>query len=191
VIKPPDIRRTELLDAAARLFQRDGYEAVTVAAIAAEAGVAKGTFYLYFDSKEALVESLRHRFSEIALAPLRELKPPEELTGWWTYTAALVRVAIATQVDAQAEHDLLRTLPHSHRSNGDRQDSADPVRAGLREIVEAGVSAGAYQVSDPEETSELLYVLLHAAADRACANPAAQTAITKAATEIVERSLLG
>ena len=42
----------------------------------------------------------------------------------------------------------------------------------------------------PAETTALLYALLPAAGDRACARPSDQEAITKAATEIVARALI-
>jgi len=58
-----DNRRNTLLDAALTVFGRDGDDA-TVAAIAIEAGIAKGSFYTYFDGKEDLVVALRARFVE-------------------------------------------------------------------------------------------------------------------------------
>lgn len=59
-------RRTQILEAAVRLWLRAGFEATAVEAIAREAGVAKGTVYLYFPSKEALLEEAVRRYS---LAP--------------------------------------------------------------------------------------------------------------------------
>ena len=44
--------RRRLIDAARRVFERDGYLEARVADIAAAAGVAHGSFYTYFDSKE-------------------------------------------------------------------------------------------------------------------------------------------
>lgn len=44
--------RARLIDAARRVFERDGYLEARVADIAAAAGVAHGSFYTYFDSKE-------------------------------------------------------------------------------------------------------------------------------------------
>jgi AcrR family transcriptional regulator len=55
-------RRQSLLAAARRVFARKGYEAATVAEIVAEAGVAQGTFYLYFPSKRAAVMQLAEEF---------------------------------------------------------------------------------------------------------------------------------
>jgi AcrR family transcriptional regulator len=50
--------RREILDAARRLFERQGYEATTIAAIAAEAGVALKTVYLAFETKGGIVREL-------------------------------------------------------------------------------------------------------------------------------------
>ena len=50
--------RADLLDAAARVFVRDGYQGSSVGAIAAEAGYSRGAFYSNFDSKEELFAEL-------------------------------------------------------------------------------------------------------------------------------------
>ena len=50
--------RTEILDAAQRLFERDGYAATTMAAIAAEARVALKTAYVAFETKSGLLRAL-------------------------------------------------------------------------------------------------------------------------------------
>ncbi len=50
--------RTEILDAAQRLFERDGYPATTMAAIAAEARVALKTVYVAFETKSGLLRAL-------------------------------------------------------------------------------------------------------------------------------------
>jgi AcrR family transcriptional regulator len=50
--------RLEILDAAQRLFERDGYAATTMAAIAAEARVALKTVYVAFDTKSGVLRAL-------------------------------------------------------------------------------------------------------------------------------------
>jgi AcrR family transcriptional regulator len=52
--------RREILDAARRLFERRGYAATTMAAIAAEAGVALKTVYVAFETKSGLLRALWH-----------------------------------------------------------------------------------------------------------------------------------
>jgi AcrR family transcriptional regulator len=47
----PDERRRQLLTAATAVFARRGYRAAGISDIVSEAGVARGTFYLYFESK--------------------------------------------------------------------------------------------------------------------------------------------
>ena len=53
--------REEILAAAQRLFERNGYGATTMAAIAEEAGVALKTVYLGFETKSGLVRALWNR----------------------------------------------------------------------------------------------------------------------------------
>jgi AcrR family transcriptional regulator len=53
--------RKEILDAAERLFVRDGYVATSMAAIAKDAGVALKTVYLGFETKSGLLRALWHR----------------------------------------------------------------------------------------------------------------------------------
>lgn len=59
-----EARYSQLLKAALKIFARDGIDGASVADIAEAAGVAKGSVYLYFDSKEALAGDLvRHLFT--------------------------------------------------------------------------------------------------------------------------------
>jgi AcrR family transcriptional regulator len=51
-------RRQAILDAALTVFAARGYEAARLDDVAAQAGVAKGTLYLYFEDKQALFEAL-------------------------------------------------------------------------------------------------------------------------------------
>ena len=53
--------RNEILDAAEKLFIRDGYVATSMAAIAKEAGVALKTVYVSFETKSGLLRALWHR----------------------------------------------------------------------------------------------------------------------------------
>jgi len=61
-------RPDELLDAALALFVEQGYAATSVAQIARAAGLSKGAVYLYFPSKQAILEGLVRR----AVTPIAE-----------------------------------------------------------------------------------------------------------------------
>ena len=52
--------RRAILDAAQSLFEHDGYTATTMAAIAAEAGVALKTVYVAFETKSGVLRALWH-----------------------------------------------------------------------------------------------------------------------------------
>ncbi len=58
-------KREQILDGAKRIFMRDGFDAASMNAITREAGVSKGTIYVYFQNKEdlfgALIEEERNR----------------------------------------------------------------------------------------------------------------------------------
>lgn len=55
-VKDPEERRSELLACAMRLFDEEGYDNVSVRAVARAAGVAPALAYHYFDSKEKLFD---------------------------------------------------------------------------------------------------------------------------------------
>ncbi len=57
-------RREQILAAARKVFREKGYDGTTVSDIVEEAGVAQGTFYLYFPSKKAAVLALAQMLTE-------------------------------------------------------------------------------------------------------------------------------
>lgn len=63
--KPSDrqARRQQILEAARVVFAKRGYHQTTIEHIVAEAGVARGTFYLYFEDKRSVFGELIDRFS--------------------------------------------------------------------------------------------------------------------------------
>lgn len=69
---PKTERRQHILAAARDVFAKRGYHHTTIDDIVAEAGVARGTFYLYFEDKRAVFSDLIDRFSaRITMAILR------------------------------------------------------------------------------------------------------------------------
>jgi AcrR family transcriptional regulator len=94
-------RRTQLLTAARAVFARKGYDEATVSEIVGRAGVAQGTFYLYFPGKEALAgafaELLSERFAELAT---------ERTARSRSFDSALVRVFEAAYVVADEHRDI-------------------------------------------------------------------------------------
>lgn len=58
-----EARRVQLLDAAVRLCASRGFDAVSVESIAREAGLSKGGVYLYFPTKQAILDAALQRYS--------------------------------------------------------------------------------------------------------------------------------
>lgn len=80
-------RRLAILDAATHMLAEHGYHEITMAEVARRTGLAKGTLYLYFKSKE-----------ELFLAALES-----ELSQWFSELAALIRDNTPMPVDAFAD----------------------------------------------------------------------------------------
>lgn len=82
-VRPPvGDKREAILRAAIRVFAHNGYFNSKVADIAREAGVADGTVYLYFKSKEEILHSIFDRGMEVAIADgkmrLAQIDDPRE-----------------------------------------------------------------------------------------------------------------
>lgn len=64
--------RRALFDAAARVVGRYGYAGASISRITSEAKVAQGTFYIYFDSRQDLLDQLLPNLGEAFVASIRE-----------------------------------------------------------------------------------------------------------------------
>jgi len=99
-------RRRQILDAAVRAFAKKGYHACRVSDIAEEAGVAYGLVYHYFESKDAVLESIFREMWGMMVAAINAVEQTEEspreqlrkacaivLRGWRDYPD-VVRVLV-------------------------------------------------------------------------------------------------
>jgi AcrR family transcriptional regulator len=110
-----DLTRARILDAAIGLFRRQGFEATTVRSVAAEAKVALGAAYYYFDSKNAMVLAFYEKAQQ-ELAPMLE----EALNGSRDLRVRLAAVIGAKLRYFQPNRDILAAL-------SGRTDPADPL----------------------------------------------------------------
>ncbi|MDT0378479.1 TetR/AcrR family transcriptional regulator [Streptomyces sp. DSM 42041] len=98
-------RREEILAAAVRVFARRGYAAARIDDVAREAGIAKGSVYLYFDGRESLLHAA---FEDVAARSAELLREAAEGDGTAAERlAALVRGAVT---ELSADRDLARVL---------------------------------------------------------------------------------
>ena len=68
-----ELLRNKMLEAGIKMLQNKGYKSISVEDIALEVGVAKGTFYNFFRSKEAFFYEIMQYIKELNREPLRSL----------------------------------------------------------------------------------------------------------------------
>lgn len=95
--KPETGRKDKLLAAARKLILERGFAAATVDRICESAGVTKGSFFHYFDDKDALGKSVAERFASdlvgaYATGPFRDVSEPlERVFAYIDFTIDVVR----------------------------------------------------------------------------------------------------
>lgn len=172
--KPADERRADLLDAGERVLVERGIAAARIEEITAAAGVAKGTFYLYFGSKADLVVALRERFvdrgiehQDAAVARLRADDWPARVDAW-IEDAIRFYLKHAHLHDVLFEHPSKETIATGVAPENRHMDAFRDLLA-QRDPVPAGAP-------DPDVAAVMLYsamhgsvhyLLHHEAADRA------------------------
>jgi len=72
-VKDPETRRSELIDTAEELFLKNGYDETAVSEIVRNAGVAQGTFYHYFRSKDDVLSAITDRWIEEIRAEIEDI----------------------------------------------------------------------------------------------------------------------
>jgi len=144
-------RRSEILAAARDLFRRQGYARTSMAQIAAHAGVAHGTVYLYFDSKtdiaDALIERYTNDLSKILVESLSGSLGPTQIRTC-VHSALLY---------SSKNSDVVRLL--DIRANlgtgGERPDGDKKMQEILRAAIAEGIRRGRIREYDPLAAAEL------------------------------------
>jgi TetR/AcrR family transcriptional repressor of nem operon len=159
--KPAEERRADLLAAARDRFVAKGIVSTTLEEITDRAGVSKGLFYVYFRSKEEVVAALQEEFS--GQFAERLVKAAATETDWGAKLDASVQASFDFYREWRDLHDVL-----FHRAGNvdaaleESEPSHVPLIRALRDLIEEGIAAGAYEVDDPETTATLFYVAMHA-----------------------------
>lgn len=154
-VKAPDVRRAEILDVATALFRARGYAATSVDEIVRGAGVAKGTFYYYFRTKEDVLNALARRMVDEMAARSRVVAEDHSLGAIDKLRAILAeqrRVRGAGPDVVDGLHRPENRELHD-RSNVETVRAFGPILAG---VVEEGRQAGVFDVDDPLSTAQFV-----------------------------------
>jgi AcrR family transcriptional regulator len=162
--KAPEQRRDEIMNAAERLFLKDGVALTTIEQITSGAGVAKGTFYLYFSSKHDVLAALGDRFGQGLLRNIKAAIARQPEKDWEAKLAAWARACVTGYLDSIRLHDVV--------FYGSRPASRDAVVNNividhLCGLLQAGVDAGAWSIDDCRSTAVFLFSGLHGVVDDA------------------------
>lgn len=148
--------KLQIVGACERVLARLGYERMTMSDVAAEAGLARGTLYLHFRTKEALAtETIQRAVSRVLSEMERCLSAA---TGSDALQAMLVeRVMVRMEVAGAYHHlldDIMRALhPHNtkfHVAHYERETAL------VTRAIERGVWDGSLHSSEPREDAEML-----------------------------------
>jgi AcrR family transcriptional regulator len=152
----PEVRREQILDAAERALLDQGLAATTMADVAATAGVAKGTVYLYYESKAELLAALRtrylDRFAHALTTPHARSKSAS--TAINHFIEGLFDFSVANR----ALHHLL-----FHEAGYSEDDALAGARLLLGEFIAAGAAAGEFDVADQNITTDFVLHGIHGA----------------------------
>ena len=159
----PEDRRLEILDAAVKVFVEQGFNDATVADITAAAGVAKGTFYLYFESKEHLLGALKERLVDEMMGRIVEFYSRLGKDDWWGLIDGMLDELIDYTFDQRDLVFIFVREPFGSRSLDIFEDSEKRMTELFAEGIKQGIDAGVFECSDPEATA----IMLHHAIDGA------------------------
>jgi AcrR family transcriptional regulator len=180
----PDERRQQLLQAATWVFARKGYRRAAISDIIVRAGVARGTFYLYFASKEqvflAIVEDFHKKISSAITTtsepPAQPVTDPEAMLRisfrrWLGFFAAnrdatTVILKEASSIDPRFEKgfvELRRSAVDFFAARYRRFQELGIVRASIRPVLMAHLLIGmfdellnAFVLTDPDADLDAL-----------------------------------
>jgi AcrR family transcriptional regulator len=168
--------RSSLIEAAYRIFARKEIEAVTIDDIIAEAGVARGTFYNYFQTREevlkAIAASLSDEMNQKIWAQSTEIVDPAErmaialrqflhqairdpVWGWFIVRVGLVAAPLSETIERGVMTDL-ETGIRLQRFQVENTQAAIDLILGTGLMAMRSILAGQTEPDYPEQIAKLI-----------------------------------
>lgn len=156
-------RSRQLLDAAARLMERDGSGAVSMQALAGEAGVSVGLIYRYFGSKDDILLAVI-----VQVLDAFAVQVPQAIDAAGDDPVRRLAAAFTAYCTVIDEHRHAAVLTYRESKSLDEAgrerikrlevETSQP----LRDVVREGVESGLLRTSDPDLVAYNLLLLAHA-----------------------------
>ncbi|OWT66389.1 TetR/AcrR family transcriptional regulator [Candidimonas nitroreducens] len=188
-VLPAEVRVGDLMSAAAALFIAKGIEATTVNDIVERAGVGKGTFYHYFETKEDVIVALRERFSRDFTAEVAQAVASCPTDDHRARFAAWLRGTVEAYIANYKLHDVVF---HEFRPGNRNVKDKEIVLAQLGELLAAGEAAGAWKLPDARTAAIVIFDGMHGVVDDAIAGDQREAEpICRRLSELFSRMLSG
>lgn len=164
VVKEAAVRRNEILDAAEQLFVTKGFDKTSTNDILERVGIARGTLYYHFGSKEEILDAMIERMTETLLEKAGQIAEQKDKP----VLQRLTEMMLALHVDGELGHTIMEqvhkpqnALMHQKMQEGLLKGIV-PLFAGL---IEEGIAQGICQTDYPTEAAEILLVYSNTAFD--------------------------
>ncbi|MFW5795488.1 MAG: TetR/AcrR family transcriptional regulator [Bacillota bacterium] len=150
-------RRNTILDEAEKLFIEEGFEKATVKEIAERAGVAKGTFYYYFDTKEDIINALLDKRYTNTEEKAQHILDNNKYTPLEKLEKVILRLIFTRQGNFKVYEffKIDENAKFMKKRNKEFWNKFIPV---FTKIVEEGIAAGEFETDYPEELTEILFM---------------------------------
>ena len=168
VVKDAAERRNEILDVAERLFCSRGYDQTSTNDILAEIGIARGTLYYHFSSKEDILDAMIDRILDEIVRRASRIA----LDGSIPVLERMTQTILASNVDTKTGDMILEQMhkPQNALMHAKMQERLLKQLIPLfTKLIEDGISQGLMQTDDPEDTIEMLLLYSNTVFDDAIA----------------------
>lgn len=160
ITKEYHVRKNELLDAAQELFFTKGYKQTSIESIIKKIGVAKGTFYYYFKSKEDLLDKLTYKMSKKILEEVKKIVEKDDLNAIDKLNQAY---AVARSVKLE-NMELLKVLLKAFYNDRNLffrhkmfMSSMEILAPEFSKIIRQGVNEKVFNTPFPDEAARLIF----------------------------------
>lgn len=160
ITKEYHVRKNELLDAAQELFFTKGYKQTSIESIIKKIGVAKGTFYYYFKSKEDLLDKLTYKMSKKILEEVKKIVEKDDLNAIDKLNQAY---AVAGSVKLE-NMELLKVLLKAFYNDRNLffrhkmfMSSMEILAPEFSKIIRQGVNEKVFNTPFPDEAARLIF----------------------------------
>ncbi|PFD33346.1 TetR family transcriptional regulator [Bacillus cereus] len=156
IVKEYEERRNEILETAEKLFVTKGYTKTTVNDILKEIGIAKGTFYHYFKSKEEVMDEIIMRIIKADVAKAKAIVSNPNIP----VLDKLFRILMEQSPKSGDIKE--KMIEQFHQPNNAEMHQKSLVQSiiylspVLTEVLKQGIEEGIFFTPYPQETIELL-----------------------------------